>query len=258
MPRFAANLSMMFNEVPFLDRFTLARAAGFTAVEFMFPYEFTSIEIKRRLDDNGLELALFNAPAGNWGAGDRGCTALPGRSPEFKSGVMLALEYANALACPRLHLMAGLKPNQASHETYFTTYVNNLQWACEECVAAGIKAVIEPINHRDIPNYFLNTTSQAVSIIDAIGINNLGLQFDLYHAQVTEGDLVNLMTRLMPYIAHMQVADNPGRNEPGTGEINWTFVFRKIDELGFDGWIGCEYRPKGKTEVGLTWFQSYK
>ena len=259
MPRFAANLSMMFNEVPFLDRFARARAAGFEAVEFLFPYDFPAAEIAARLKDNGLSQVLFNAPPGDWAAGERGQAALPGRQSEFRDGVRRALDYAATLSCPRLHLMAGLTPAGAARDTLLSVYAANLAWAAEECAKAGVLPVIEPINHRDIPGFFLNTTDEAAAIIAAVGgPTKLGLQFDLYHCQITEGDLVKTTERQLPLIAHMQVADNPGRNEPGTGEVNWPFVFQAIDAMGFRGWIGCEYRPKGETEAGLGWFAPYK
>lgn len=258
MPRFAANLSMMFTDVPFLDRFSRAGAAGFQAVEFLFPYEHPAAEIARRLQDSGLQQVLFNAPPGDWGAGERGQAALPGREAEFRDGVRRALDYAGVLACPRLHLMAGLAPAGVPRDTLLAVYAANLAWAAEECAKAGVKPVIEPINHHDIPGFFLNTTDQAAAIIEAVGPERLGMQFDLYHCQITEGDLVRRVERHLPLIAHMQVADNPGRNEPGTGEVNWPFVFRRIDALGFRGWIGCEYRPTGGTEAGLDWFAPYR
>ena len=258
MPRFAANLSMMFNEAPFLDRFGRARAAGFEAVEFLFPYEFPAAEIAARLKDNGLSQVLFNAPPGDWAAGERGQAALPGRQAEFREGVKRALEYAAALSCPRLHLMAGLTPAGVARDTLLSVYAANLAWAAEECAKAGVKPVIEPINHRDIPGFFLNTTDEAASVIEAVGPERIGMQFDLYHCQVTEGDLVPRVEKHLPLTAHMQVADTPGRHEPGTGEVNWPFVFRRIDELGFGGWIGCEYRPAGATEDGLGWFAPFR
>ena len=257
MPRFAANLSMMFTEVPFLDRFARARAAGFSAVEFLFPYEHPAGEIAQRLRDNGLSQVLFNAPPGDWAAGERGCAALPGRSGEFKDGIKRALEYSAALSCPLLHVMAGLAAG-APRDRLLATYAVNLAWAAEECAKSGVKPIIEPINHRDIPGFFLNTTDQAASVIEAVGRERLGLQFDLYHCQVTEGDLVPRLERHLPLTAHMQVADTPGRHEPGTGEVNWPFVFSRIDALGFEGWIGCEYRPAGVTEDGLGWFAPYR
>lgn len=258
MPRFAANLSMMFQELPFLDRFAAARAAGFTAVEFLFPYDFPAADIAKRLADNGLQQVLFNAPPGDWGNGERGTACIPGRQQEFRDGVKKALDYATALSCPRLHLMAGLAPAGVARDTLTGTYTANLAWAAEEAAKVSVKPVIEPINHRDIPGLFLNTMDQGAAIIAAVGPEKLGLQFDLYHCQVTEGDIVKRVEKHLPIIAHMQVADVPGRNEPGTGEVNWPFVFERIDALGFRGWIGCEYRPLGETVAGLGWFAPYK
>ena len=258
MPRFAANLSMMFNEVPFLDRFALAAKAGFKGVEFLFPYDHPAAEIAARLKDNGLQQVLFNAPAGDFGKGERGMAAMPGKQAAFRDSIKLALEYATTLACPRLHIMAGLKPEGVAHDTLTAVYGANLAYAAEECAKAGVKPIIEPINHRDIPGFFLNTTDQAAAIIAAIGPEKLGLQFDLYHCQITEGDVVKRVEKHLPLIAHMQVADTPGRHEPGTGEVNWPFVFKTIDALGFRGWIGCEYRPAGETLAGLSWFAPYK
>ena len=258
MPRFAANLSMMFNEVPFLDRFALAAKAGFKGVEFLFPYDHPAAEIAARLKDNGLQQVLFNAPAGDFGKGERGMAAIPGKQAAFRESIKLALEYATTLACPRLHIMAGLKPEGVAHDTLTAVYGANLAYAAEECAKAGVKPIIEPINHRDIPGFFLNTTDQAAAIIAAIGPEKLGLQFDLYHCQITEGDVVKRVEKHLPLIAHMQVADTPGRHEPGTGEVNWPFVFKTIDALGFRGWIGCEYRPAGETLAGLSWFAPYK
>jgi hydroxypyruvate isomerase len=258
MPRFAANLSMMFNEVPFLDRFALAAKAGFKGVEFLFPYEHPAAEIAARLKDNGLQQVLFNAPAGDFAKGERGMAAIPGKQAAFRDSIKIALEYAATLACPRLHIMAGLKPEGVAHDTLTAVYGANLAYAAEECAKVGVKPIIEPINHRDIPGFFLNTTDQAAAIIAAIGPEKLGMQFDLYHCQITEGDVVKRVEKHLPLIAHMQVADTPGRHEPGTGEVNWPFVFKTIDALGFRGWIGCEYRPAGETLAGLSWFAPYK
>ena len=258
MPRFAANLSMMFNEVPFLDRFALAAKAGFKGVEFLFPYEHPAAEIAARLKDNGLQQVLFNAPAGDFAKGERGMAAIPGKQAAFRDSIKLALEYATTLACPRLHIMAGIKPEGVAHDTLTAVYGANLAYAAEECAKVGVKPIIEPINHRDIPGFFLNTTDQAAAIIAAVGPEKLGMQFDLYHCQITEGDVVKRVEKHLPLIAHMQVADTPGRHEPGTGEVNWPFVFKTIDALGFRGWIGCEYRPAGETLAGLSWFAPYK
>lgn len=257
MPRLAANLSMMFNEVSFLDRFDAARRAGFEAVEFLFPYDHPAAEIRSRLDAAGLRQVLFNMPPGDWAAGERGMACLPGRRDEFRDGVKRALDYAGALDCGLVHCMAGIVPPGLAQGTAAATYVANLAWAADQAAAEGIKVVIEPINHRDMPGFFLNTMDQGAAIIDAIGFDRLGLQFDIYHCQVTEGDITKRIESLLPKIAHMQLADVPGRHEPGTGEIGWPYVFERIDSLGFNGWIGCEYRPAGDTVNGLAWRQRF-
>ncbi|HUB12877.1 MAG TPA: 2-oxo-tetronate isomerase [Acetobacteraceae bacterium] len=257
MPRFAANLSMMFNELPFLDRFAAAAKAGFQGVEFLFPYEHPAADIGKRLSDGGLTQALFNMPPGDWAKGDRGMAALPGRQAAFRDGVKLALEYAHALNCKLVHAMAGIVPADVSPVTAASVYAANLAWAAEQAAPAGVKIVIEPINHRDMPGYFLNTQAQGAAVVEALGADRLGLQFDVYHVQVTEGDITKRMERYMPVIAHMQIADVPARNEPGTGEIGWAFVFRRMDELGYRGWVGCEYRPAGETLAGLGWREKF-
>jgi len=257
MPRLAANLSMMFNELPFLDRFAAARKAGFEGVEFLFPYEFPAAELRRRLTGEGLTQALFNMPPGNWAGGERGLASLPGRQGEFREGVQRALEYAATLDCRLVHCMAGIVPDGVSQTTAAAVYAANLVWAAEQAAPAGVRIAIEPINHRDMPGFFLNTQAQGAAIVEAIGADRLGLQFDVYHVQVTEGDITKRMEKYMPVIAHMQIADVPARNEPGTGEIAWAYVFRRIDALGYGGWIGCEYRPKGETLAGLGWAKRY-
>lgn len=257
MPRFAANLSMMFNEHPFLDRFEAAAKAGFTGVEFLFPYDYPAAELKSRLTANGLTQALFNMPPGDWTKGERGLAALPGRQAQFRDSVSLALEYATALGCKLVHCMAGIVPAEVAPATAAATYAANLAWAGEQAKAAGVKLAIEPINHRDMPGYFLNTEAQGAAVVEAIGRDRLGLQFDVYHCQTTEGDVTKRMELHMPIIAHMQIADVPARNEPGTGEIGWKFVFRRMDELGYTGWVGCEYRPAGDTVAGLKWRQEF-
>jgi len=256
MPRFAANLSMMFNEVSFLDRFDAAARAGFKAVEFLFPYDWPAAEIRRRLDSNGLSQALFNMPPGNWAKGERGIACLPGRQAEFHDGVKQAIDYAGALGCPLIHCMAGIVPPDISTTTAAAVYAANLAWAAERAQASGVRIVIEPINHRDMPGYFLNTQAQGAAIVEALGRDRLGLQFDVYHVQITEGDITKRMEQFMPVIAHMQIADVPARNEPGTGEIGWAFVFRRMDDLGYRGWVGCEYRPAGETVAGLGWLKA--
>jgi len=257
MVQLAANLSMMFAEVPFLDRFERAAKAGFGAVEYLFPYEFPAPDIASRLRENGLRQVLFNAPPGNWAAGERGLAAVPGRAAEFREGVSRALDYAAALACDQVHVMAGILPPGIPWLTAASLYAANLAWAAEQAEGAGVKLLIEPINHRDMPGYVLHTTRQAADIIAAVGNGGIGLQFDLYHCQITEGDVSRHMAELLPLIAHMQIADVPDRHEPGSGEIGWEYVFRRMDALGYNGFVGCEYRPAGQTEAGLAWRKRY-
>jgi hydroxypyruvate isomerase len=253
MPRLAANLSMMFNEVPFLERFAAARKAGFEGVEFLFPYEYPAAELRSRMVGEGLTQVLFNMPPGDWANGERGLASLPGRQSEFKEGVKRALDYAATMECRRVHCMAGIVPHGVPHATAAAIYAANLSWAAEQARPEGVKLMIEPINHRDMPGYFLNTQAQGAAIVEAIGKDRLGLQFDVYHVQITEGDITKRMEQFMPVIDHMQIADVPARNEPGTGEIGWEYVLRRIDELGYLGWVGCEYRPAGDTVAGLGW-----
>jgi hydroxypyruvate isomerase len=257
MPRLAANLSMMFNEVPFLDRFEAAAKQGFAACEFLFPYEFPAAELKRRLDGAGLKQVLFNMPPGDWANGERGTASLPGRQAEFRDGVKKALDYAATLDCPLVHCMAGIPPAGTAFGTAAALYAGNVAWAAELAAKAGVRLCLEPINHRDMPGFHLNTMAQAAAVIAAIGAEKVGLQFDIYHCQITEGDITKRMELHMPIIAHMQLADVPARNEPGTGEIGWPYVFRRIDELGYQGWIGCEYRPAGDTVAGLAWRKQF-
>ncbi len=258
MPRFCANLTMMFNEHPFLDRFAAASAAGFTAVEFLFPYDHVAAEIRARLDDHGLEQILFNMPPGDWGVGERGLASLPGRAAEFRDGVKRALDYAAVLGTKRLHCMAGLVPAGTAQGTAASLYAANLAWACEQASAAGVLVVIEPINHRDMPGFFLNTTDQGAAVVEAIGRDRLALLFDVYHCQVTEGDVTSRLAKLLPLVGHIQVADVPARNEPGTGELNWRYVFDRMDALGYAGWVGCEYRPARDTVSGLGWIAEFR
>ena len=257
MPQLAANLSMMFNEVPFLDRFAAAAAAGFKAVEYLFPYEHPAAELRLRLDGAGLKQVLFNGPPGDWAKGERGIASLPGRQAEFREGIKQALDYAAALDCPLIHVMAGIPAAGVPPVTAAAIYTANLAWAGEQALAAGKRIVLEPINHRDMPGFHLNTVEQGAAIVEAIGRDRLGLQFDIYHCQITQGDVTKRMEALLPVIAHMQIADVPARNEPGTGEIGWDYVFRRIDALGYQGWVGCEYRPAGETVAGLAWRQRY-
>ena len=257
MPHFCANLSMMFNEVGFLDRFAAAAKAGFDAVEYLFPYDFPAADLRTRLRDHGLRQVLFNMAQGDWAAGERGIACLPGRQAEFRDATKVALDYAHALDCRLVHCMAGIVPPGVASDTAAAVYAANLAWAAEQAAPAGVRLVIEPINQRDFPGYYLRTQAQGVAIVEAIGRDRLGLQFDLYHCQVTEGDITKRMEAHLPVIAHMQIADVPARGEPGTGEIGWEFVFRRIDGLGYRGSIGCEYRPAGETVAGLAWRKRY-
>jgi hydroxypyruvate isomerase len=257
MPRFNANLSMMFNEVPFLDRFAAAAKAGFSAVEFLFPYDFPKEQVKEALDRAKLKLILHNMPPGDWAKGERGMAILPGREAEFRSGVAKAIDYATHLNCPQIHCMAGLVPAGVPQAAMRETYIANLKHAATEAAKAGLRLLIEPINPRDIPGYYLNTSKQGIEIMDAVGAPNLFLQYDIYHMQIVEGDLAPTMERLLPRIGHMQLADTPGRHEPGTGEINYPFLFGHLDRIGYQGWIGCEYRPAGDTVAGLGWARDY-
>ena len=253
MPRLAANLSMMFNELPFLERFEAAAKAGFKAVEFLFPYDYKAAELAARLRDNGLTQVLFNMAPGDWAGGERGLASLPGRQAQFRDSVKQAMDYAAALDCKLVHCMAGIPPAGTSPTTAAALYAANLAWAGELALAAGVKLALEPINNRDMPGYHLNTMRQGADVVAAIGTDRAGLQFDLYHCQTTEGDITKRMEALLPVIVHMQIADVPLRNEPGTGEIGWDYVFRRIDALGYAGWLGCEYRPAGDTVAGLAW-----
>jgi hydroxypyruvate isomerase len=256
MPRFAANLSMLFTEVPFLDRFERAARAGFESVEFLFPYDFPVAELKSRLEGFRLRLVLHNLPAGDWAAGERGIACLPDRIDEFRAGVARAIEYATALRVPQLNCLAGKTPLGASDELLRKTFVANLRYAAAELKKAGLKLLIEPINTFDIPGFYLNRSTQALAIIDEVGADNLYLQYDVYHAQRMEGELAATMSKHLARIAHVQVADNPGRNEPGSGEINYAFLFAHLDRIGYKGSVGCEYKPAGSTEAGLKWLEA--
>jgi len=256
MPKFAANLTMLFNEVPFMERFAAAKAAGFEAVEYLFPYAFDKNKLAQALKANGLKQVLHNLPAGDWDAGERGIACHPDRVDEFRAGVDRAIDYARALSCPQLNCLAGKLPADVSREQAQATFIANLKFAADKLKAAGLKLLIEPINSYDIPGFFLNTTAQAAAILDAVGSDNLYIQYDLYHAQRMEGELAATVQKYLLRIAHIQLADNPGRNEPGTGEINYAFLFRHLDAIGYTGWIGCEYKPKTNTVEGLGWIKT--
>ncbi len=258
MPRLAANLSLMFPEVPFMERFAAAARAGFRYVEYQFPYAFGSAaEVARRARDAGIEVVLHNLPGGDAAKGDRGIACQPARVAEFRGGVERAIEYAKAAGCPRLNALAGVAPAGAAPELLFETLVENLRYAAGKLEAAGLTLLTEPANRRTIPDFFLNTSRQSLEAIDATGSANLKLQYDVFHMQIAEGDLAKTIERLLPRIGHMQLADVPGRHEPGTGEINFEFLLAHIDRLGYQGWIGCEYIPKGDTVAGLAWAKRY-
>lgn len=257
MPRFAANLSMLFTEVDFLDRFAAAAEAGFTGIEYLFPYDFSSAEIQERLESNGLTQVLFNLPAGNWAKGERGIACHPDRVEEFRAGVDLAIAYAQVLGNKQLNCLAGIRPNGVDAKTIEKTFVANLKYAADKLETAGIKLVMEAINTLDIPDFYLNNTQQALDIRKEVGSANLFLQYDIYHMQIMEGDLARTMSTYLDEINHIQLADNPGRNEPGTGEINYHFLFQLLDRIGYQGWVGCEYKPANSTLAGLGWLKTH-
>ncbi len=258
MPRFAANLSMMFTERPFLERFAAAAAAGFTGVEFLFPYDHEPGAIRAALDDAGLEQALFNLPPGDFAKGERGIAALPGREAEFLDGLDQALHYARVIGAKRLHCMAGLIGPDADRRAFESTYLANLGLAADRAAEAGVTILIEPINSRSIPGYFLNYQRDGRRIIERVGAANLKLQLDFFHCQIMEGDLAMHLKELIGVVDHVQVAGVPDRHEPDTGEINYPYLFDLLDEVGYAGWVGCEYQPKRRTEDGLGWFAPYR
>jgi hydroxypyruvate isomerase len=258
MPRFAANLSMLYPQHDFLARFGAAAGDGFEAVEYLFPYDFTAAEIKLRLEDFGLTQALFNAPPGDWGKGERGIASLPGRESEFRSGFQKALEYAAVLGNDRIHVMAGLLPSEDLRQKHHAVYLENLSHAAQEAAKVGITVLIEPINTRDMPGFFLNRQDQGQAVCKEVGADNLKVQFDFYHCQIVEGDVTSKLRRDFAGIGHIQIAGVPDRHEPNMGEVNYPWLFEEIDRLGYTGWIGCEYRPKGDTSEGLQWLRDWK
>lgn len=253
MPRLCANLSFLWNELDFIERFAAAARAGFTGVEYLFPYDHDKQRIAALLEQHRLTQVLFNLPAGDWAKGERGIGCHPDRAREFREGVARAIEYAQALGCRQVNCLAGIRPRHVEPDAARETFIRNLQYAAPRLAEAGIRLLIEPINTRDIPGFFLNRTRQAIDIITAVGSENVFLQYDIYHAQIMEGDLARTIEAHLPRIAHMQLADNPGRHEPGTGEINYAFLLAHIDRLGYGGWIGCEYQPASTTDAGLGW-----
>jgi hydroxypyruvate isomerase len=257
MPRFAANLTMLFTEVPFLDRFSAAARAGFRAVEFVSPYEHPAEEVARAAADAGVEVVLFNLPPGDWGRGDRGMACDPARGAEVREGVLRGLAYARALRCPRLHCMAGIRPAGATEAALREAYLASLRHAGRALAAEGLTLVVEGINTRDMPGYYLSTSRQAFELMDEAALPNLYYQYDVYHMQIMEGDLAPTLERRIARIGHVQIADPPARNEPGTGEVNFRFLLRHLDRIGYRGWIGCEYRPRAGTEAGLSWMEEW-
>ncbi|EFH12404.1 2-oxo-tetronate isomerase [Pseudoroseomonas cervicalis] len=257
MPRFAANLSMMFTDVPFLDRFARAAAAGFEAVEFLFPYDHPPEVVAEKLNSAGLTQALFNMPPGDWAAGERGMAAIPGREQEFRDNVATAITYARALGCKTLHAMSGLTEglDRAACEA---TFVENFRYAADALAPHGITLLVEPINSRNMPGYFIAHQLDAIALIERVARPNVALQLDLYHAQIMDGDLTKLIEKLAGRFAHVQIASVPERHEPDEGELNYPHLYAVLDRVGYKGWIGCEYNPRAATEAGLGWFASYK
>ncbi len=258
VPKFSANLSFLYQDLSFLDRFAAAAKDGFGALEYLGPYAEPKEKVANALQANGLKQALFNVPSGDWAGGERGIACLPDRIEEFRNGISLALDYAKALACPQVNVISGLVPKGGNLETLEKVLVENLKYAAERTADAGVKLLIEPINLRDIPGFFLSNTDHAERILEKVGSDNLYIQYDFYHMQIMQGDLIPTFTRLKDRIAHVQIADNPGRNEPGTGEINYGFILSELDRLGYDGWVGCEYKPKAGTSEGLGWMKPYR
>ena len=257
MPRFAANLTMLFNEVAFLDRFELAARAGFQAVEFLFPYTHAAKDIRERLDANGLRLVLHNMPPGDWDAGERGIACLADRVDEFRTGVATAIRYAKVLGVEQLNCLAGKAPPSVPDAVLRQTLVANLKFAAQACKQAGLRILLEPINTFDIPGFYVTRTDQALSLLDEVGEDNAYLQYDIDHAQRMEGELAATITQHLHRIGHVQLADNPGRQEPGTGEINFPFLFEHLDRVGYTGWVGCEYKPASSTAAGLGWVKNF-
>jgi hydroxypyruvate isomerase len=253
MPKFAANLTMLFNEQPFLERFGAAARNGFQGVEFLFPYDFEPQQLHEQLERHKLEMVLHNLPAGNWGGGERGIACHPNRVGEFEQGVETALAYASVLGTQRINCLVGIQPKGVSAADARATLAQNLKFAATALKKAGIPLLIEPINTFDIPGFFLSGTRQALDLIESVGSDNLFLQYDIYHMQRMEGELANTIKHHLSVIRHIQLADNPGRFEPGTGEINYRFLLNYLDEIGYEGWVGCEYKPKAGTEAGLGW-----
>jgi hydroxypyruvate isomerase len=254
VPKLAANLSTLFPELDFLERFAAAARAGFRYVEYQFPYQWSADELARRARDAGVQVVLHNLPAGDFATGERGIACLPGREREFRDSLDKAIAYAKAVDCPRLNCLAGLAPADPEH---FAVLVDNVRFAARQLGAAGLQLVIEAINTRSVPGFFLSRSAQAIDVLNAAGEGNAFLQYDFFHMQIMEGDLARTVERLLARIGHIQLADVPGRHEPGTGEINFAFLLRHLDAIGYSGWVGCEYNPQGDTLEGLKWAQPY-
>ena len=258
MPQFCANLTMLFNEVDFLDRFEKAAKAGFKGVEYLFPYAWKKEQLAEKLGTHGLIQVLHNLPAGDWNAGERGIACIPGREAEFQEGVGRAIEYAKALKCPQVNCLVGLTPKSAPADKVRQTLVANLRFAAAALAKEGIRLLVEALNDKDIPGFYLVRTADVLALIQEVGHSNVFVQYDVYHMQIMEGNLTQTIRANLDKIAHIQIADNPGRNEPGTGEINFNNLFKSIDAAGYKGWIGCEYKPAEKTEDGLGWIQPFR
>ncbi|HSM88987.1 MAG TPA: hydroxypyruvate isomerase [Desulfobacterales bacterium] len=258
MPKFCANLTMLFNEVDFLDRFEKAAKTGFKGVEYLFPYAWKKEQLAEKLGAFGLSQALHNLPAGDWNKGERGIACLPGRETEFQEGVGKAIEYAKALKCPQVNCLAGLTPAGVPADKVRKTLVANLRFAAAALEKEGIRLLVEALNDKDVPGFYLVRTADVLALIQEVGHPNVYVQYDVYHMQIMEGNLTKTIQANLDKIAHIQIADNPGRNEPGTGEINYPYLFKTIDAAGYQGWIGCEYKPAGKTEDGLGWLQPFR
>lgn len=258
MPCFAANLSTLFTDTPLIERFGRAARAGFAAVEVQFPYELPAAAIREQLDVHGLEMVLHNLPAGDFAAGDRGIACDPARVAEFRAGVPRAIAYARTLGVPRLNCLAGRMPAGIDEATLRRTFVENLRFAAAALADAGLVLLVEPINRHDVPGFYVHRTLQALELLDEAGAANAFVQYDVYHAQRSEGELAGTLERCLPRIGHVQIADNPGRHEPGSGEIHWPFLFEHLDRIGYAGWVGCEYFPAAGTEAGLGWMAPYR
>ena len=258
MPKFCANLTLLFNEVDFLDRFEAASKSGFQAVEYLFPYAYDKTLLADKLKTYGLRQALFNLPAGDWAAGERGLAILPDRVGEFQDGVGRAIDYAAALGCGQLNFLAGLTPPDADPDLVHKTLMENLKFAANELGKAGLRLLVEAINTFDMPGFHITATGQAAGLIKEAGADNVFILYDVYHMQRMEGELTATIRNYFSQIGHIQIADNPGRHEPGTGEINFPFLFSVIDELGYSGWVGAEYKPRGQTAAGLSWLRPFK